>query len=59
MKWHDNKIDIKEMSKDIGYSPEEISVMVDYFNRYINRLNKMEERQRKSCEFLEDFLDYL
>ena len=59
MKRHDNKIDIKEMSKDIGYSPEEICVMLDYFVKYIGRLDKMEERQRKSGKIIEDFLDYL
>ena len=59
MKRHDNKIDIKEMSKDTGYSPEEICVMLDYFDKYIGRLVKMEERQRKSGKIIEDFLDYL
>ena len=59
MKRHDNKIDIKKMSKDTGYSPEEICVMLDYFDKYIGRLVKMEERQRKSGKIIEDFLDYL
>ena len=44
---------------DTGYSPEEICVMLDYFDKYIDRLVKMEERQRKSGKIIEDFLDYL
>ena len=34
-------------------------MMLDYFDKYIGRLVKMEERQRKSGKIIEDFLDYL
>lgn len=59
MKRHDNIMNIEEMSKDTGYSVEEISVMLNYFIEHVNQLDELEEQQRENCEFLDDLLDML